>query len=196
MDKALHRVGQRLMCLGTPRASLRFARGPKGEKLGWTRHEDGRGSEACAVARDDFTEVDDVAGAFSLDQDTLTNNDCTFYMTSAATDPNGVPLHSSSDDSVFQNLAIAIDGLVDNPTDLKPVDIPEDQLATRVPKLHCSANGMGDALIANVEFAGVSFDRGKIRQVCEAPTRPCAATGFHVAACRAKESTGRCPTSA
>ena len=79
-------------------------------------------------------------------------------MTSAATDPNGTPLHSSSDDSVLQNLTITIDGLVENPTDLKLVDIPEDQLVTRVLKLHCSANGIGDALIANAEFTGVPID--------------------------------------
>ena len=105
-----------------------------------------------------FTEVADVAGSFSFDQDTLTDNDRTFYMTSAATDPNGVPLHSSSDDSVLENLAITIDGLVDNPIDLKLVDIPEDQLVTRILKLHCSANGIGDALIANAEFTGVTID--------------------------------------
>lgn len=104
-----------------------------------------------------LTEVADVKGEFSFDQDVLTDNDLSFYQLSASTDPNGIALHSSSDDSVLLERVVAVTGLVDNPIDVKLVDIPEDQLVTRTLKWNCSANGIGDAFIANAEFTGIPF---------------------------------------
>lgn len=105
-----------------------------------------------------FTEVADVQGEFSFDQNVLTDNDQAFYQLSASTNPNGLALHSSSDDSVLENRVITVDGLVENPIDLKLVDIPEDQLETRIMKWNCSANGVGDAFIANAEVTGIPFE--------------------------------------
>ena len=109
-----------------------------------------------------FTEVADVQGEFSFDQNVLTDNDEAFYQLSASTNPNGLALHSSSDDSVLENRVITVDGLVENPIDLKLVDIPEDQLETRIMKWNCSANGVGDAFIANAEVTGIPF-----KTICE-----------------------------
>ncbi|MBS5477750.1 MAG: molybdopterin-dependent oxidoreductase [Coriobacteriia bacterium] len=105
-----------------------------------------------------FTEVADVQGTFSFDQNVLTDNDEAYYQLSASTNPNGIALHSSSDDSILQDRVITVGGLVDNPLDLKLVDIPEDQLETRVMKWNCSANGVGDAFIANAEVTGIPFE--------------------------------------
>lgn len=105
-----------------------------------------------------FTAVADVQGEFSFDQNVLTDNDKAFYQLSASTDPNGIALHSSSDDSVLQERVVSVSGLVDTPTDLKLVDIPEDQLETRIMKMNCSANGVGDAFIANAEVTGIPFE--------------------------------------
>lgn len=105
-----------------------------------------------------FTAVANVSGDFSFDQDVLTDNDLAFYQLSASTDPNGIALHSSSDDSVLQERVVAVDGLVDAPLDLKLVDIPEDRLETRIMKMNCSANGVGDAFIANAEITGIPFE--------------------------------------
>lgn len=102
-----------------------------------------------------FTLVPDVAGTFSFDQDVLTNNDACFYQLSASTDPNGIALHADTDDSVLQERVVTVGGLVENPVDLKLVDIPEDQLVTRILKWNCSANGIGDVFIANAEVTGI-----------------------------------------
>lgn len=104
-----------------------------------------------------FTMVSDVSGAFSFDQDVLTENDRCYYQLSASTNPNGIALHASSDDSVLQSRVIVVDGLVENPIDLKLVDIPEDQLVTRILKWNCSANGIGDVFISNTEVTGIPF---------------------------------------
>ena len=105
-----------------------------------------------------FTSVADVEGTFSFDQNVLTDNDLAFYQFSASTDPNGIALHSSSDDSVLQERVVAVDGSVDAPLDLRLVDIPEDKLVTRIMKMNCSANGVGDAFIANAEITGIPFE--------------------------------------
>lgn len=105
-----------------------------------------------------FTAVADVNGAFSFDQNVLTDNDLAFYQLSASTDPNGIALHSSSDDSVLQERVVAVSGQVEKPLDLKLVDIPQDQLETRIMKMNCSANGVGDAFIANAEITGIPFE--------------------------------------
>lgn len=109
-----------------------------------------------------FTTVPNVNGAFSFDQNVLTNNDEAFYQLSASTDPNGIALHSSSDDSVLQDRVVAVEGLVGTPIDLRLVDIPADKLETRIMKMNCSANGVGDAFIANAEITGIPF-----KTICE-----------------------------
>lgn len=109
-----------------------------------------------------FTEVADIQGSFSFDQDVLTDNDECFYQLSASTDPNGIALHSSSDDSVLEERVVKVTGLVNTPTDLRLIDIPEDQLVTRTMKMNCSANGVGDVFIANAEVTGIPF-----KTICE-----------------------------
>lgn len=104
-----------------------------------------------------FTELSDIEGEFTFDQDVLTDNNLAFYQLSASTNPNGLPLHSCTDNSILQDRVITIDGLVDNPIDLKLVDIPEDTLVTRTMKLNCSANGIGDVFIANAVVTGIPF---------------------------------------
>lgn len=105
-----------------------------------------------------LTMVSDLEGTFSFDQDVLTDNAQAFYQMSASTDPHGIPLHTSSDDSVLQERTITIGGLVDEPTELKLVDIPEELLETRIMKWDCSANGIGDAFIVNAEVTGIPFE--------------------------------------
>lgn len=109
-----------------------------------------------------FTAVADLQGKFSFDQNVLTDNNLAFYQLSASTDPNGIALHSSSDDSVLQERVVNVTGKVGTPTDLKLVDIPQDQLETRIMKMNCSANGVGDAFIANAEITGIPFEK-----ICE-----------------------------
>lgn len=109
-------------------------------------------------------DVPDVQGEFTFTQDKLTSNEDLFsfnWMYYAqdyeryGKEKAGEPL----DEEVFDNWVISVSGAVEEPYEIKLVDlIKEAPVETTTMKMHCTINPMGGPLLGNCEITGIPLD--------------------------------------
>lgn len=107
-----------------------------------------------------ITNVSDVKGSFSFDQDVCLPLENSFWRGSDNTVPGGTLLGGDVelkpfDDAFYQSYTIKVQGEVNNPFEINVADYPESDMKTLVMRQRCEIDGPDSGLISNYEFQGI-----------------------------------------
>ena len=117
-----------------------------------------------------WTDVKNVEGEFTFDQEYLTPVEDIFWYWGNGTNRGYQPNYSSyeEDPDQFDNWEMTITGAVAEPVTLNLKQLAEENSVTKTMKLSCQVNQIGGALCANVEVTGIPltyiFEKAQINE--------------------------------
>ena len=101
-----------------------------------------------------WTDVSNVTGNFTFDQEYITPVDDIFWYWGNGTN-RGIQPNYDVDQSIFDEWTFEITGAVAEPVTLSLKELAEENSVTKVMKLSCQVNQPGGSLCANVEVTGI-----------------------------------------